>query len=45
MRGSRAVKRLINKLGGYRPYYDVDTTDATETDESEILEEIESDKE
>jgi len=45
MRGSRAVKRLINKLGGYRPYYDVDTTDTTETDESETLEEIESDTE
>jgi DNA-directed RNA polymerase specialized sigma24 family protein len=45
MRGSRAVKRLINKLGGYRPYYDVDTTDTTETDESEVLEEIELDKE
>jgi DNA-directed RNA polymerase specialized sigma24 family protein len=33
MRHKRAVKRLIMKLGGRRPYFDEDFKDATETEE------------
>ena len=33
MRHKRAIKRLINKLGGRKPYLDEDIKDATETDE------------
>ena len=35
MRGNRAIKRLVNKLGGFRPFYDKDFTEPTETDTSE----------
>lgn len=35
MRHKRAVKRLVNKLGGYKPYPDEDFKDATETDETQ----------
>jgi hypothetical protein len=35
MRGNRAIKRLVNKLGGFKPYNDVDTTVTTETEASE----------
>ena len=35
MRGNRAIKRLVNKLGGFRPFYDKDFTETTETESSE----------
>ena len=35
MRHKRAVKRLINKLGGFKPYVDEDFKDAKETDETQ----------
>lgn len=35
MRHKRAMRRLINKIGGFRPYRDEDTKDSTETEESE----------
>jgi hypothetical protein len=36
MRHKRAIKRLVNKLGGYRPYHDedLDKPDSNEGDES-----------
>jgi hypothetical protein len=34
MRHKRAIKRLVNKLGGYRPYHDQDL-DAVSTQEEE----------
>jgi hypothetical protein len=36
MRHKRAIKRLVNKLGGYKPYYDedLDKPDSNEGDES-----------
>jgi hypothetical protein len=39
MRGNRAIKRLVAKLGGYRPYNDIDSTQSssTETDMEEDL--------
>jgi DNA-directed RNA polymerase specialized sigma24 family protein len=41
MRGNRAVKRLIAKLGGYRPYNDVDSISSTETEQSQDSQEAE----
>jgi len=41
MRGNRAVKRLVVKLGGYRPYNDVDFISSTETEESQDSQEAE----
>ena len=35
MRGNRAVKRLVIKLGGYKPFKDSDTTPSKETDSEE----------
>jgi hypothetical protein len=35
MRGNRAIKRLVNKLGGFKPFNDVDFKEPTETDTSE----------
>lgn len=35
MRGNRAIKRLVNRLGGFRPFNDVDSTEPTETEPSE----------
>jgi DNA-directed RNA polymerase specialized sigma24 family protein len=35
MRGNRAIKRLVKKLGGFKPFNDVDFTEPTETDTSE----------
>jgi hypothetical protein len=32
MRGNRAVKRLVNKLGGFKPFYDNDIMEPTETE-------------
>jgi hypothetical protein len=45
MRGNRAVKRLISKLGGYKPYNDVDTNSSSskEIDEEEQLQLAEQD--
>jgi DNA-directed RNA polymerase specialized sigma24 family protein len=43
MRHKRAIKRLVNKLGGYKPYYDEDFTDATETNETPESPDQESD--
>jgi hypothetical protein len=37
MRGNRAVKRLVNKLGGFKPFYDTDFTETTETETSEEM--------
>jgi hypothetical protein len=37
MRGNRAIKRLVNKLGGFKPYYDTDITETTETETSEEM--------
>jgi hypothetical protein len=34
MRHKRAIKRLINKLGGFKPYVDEDFKDAKEIDET-----------
>lgn len=35
MRHKRAIKRLINKLGGYRPYNDVDSPPVSREEETE----------
>jgi DNA-directed RNA polymerase specialized sigma24 family protein len=35
MRGNRAIKRLVNRLGGFRPFNDVDSTETTEVSTSE----------
>lgn len=35
MRHKRAIKRLVNKLGGYKPYNDVDITKSEENEEPE----------
>ena len=43
MRHKRAVKRLVNKLGGFRPYLDEDFKDAKETDETPEFQDPESD--
>jgi len=43
MRHKRAVKRLVNKLGGFRPYVDEDFKDAKETDETPEFQDPESD--
>ena len=37
MRHKRAMRRLINKIGGFRPYRDEDTKDSTETEESPTI--------
>lgn len=37
MRGNRAIKRLVNKLGGFRPFFDADSMETKETDASEDL--------
>jgi DNA-directed RNA polymerase specialized sigma24 family protein len=37
MRHKRAMRRLINKIGGFRPYRDEDTKDSTETEESPAI--------
>ena len=37
MRGNRAIKRLVNKLGGFKPFYDTDFTETTETETSEEM--------
>jgi len=37
MRLNRAIRRLINKIGGYKPYHDVDTESSQEeSQESEV---------
>lgn len=41
MRGNRAVKRLVVKLGGYRPYNDIDFIPSTETEKSQDSQETE----
>jgi DNA-directed RNA polymerase specialized sigma24 family protein len=42
MRSNRALRKLVAKIGGYRPFVDVDTTPPTETDnQSEEIEEEE----
>jgi hypothetical protein len=38
MRGNRAVKRLVFKLGGFRPYLDKDTPDNKSEGEDNIVE-------
>lgn len=35
MRHNRAIKRLVNKLGGYKPYMDVDTTKQEDNEDTE----------
>jgi hypothetical protein len=35
MRLKRAIRRLINKIGGYKPYNDVDTTSPEEQEVEE----------
>lgn len=35
MRHNRAIKRLVDKLGGYKPYHDVDTTKSEDTEDNE----------
>ena len=35
MRGNRAIKRLVNKLGGFRPFFDADSMETTETESLE----------
>ena len=36
MRHNRAIKRLVNKLGGYKPYNDTDFTKQEDTEEPEL---------
>ena len=38
MRGNRAVKRLVNKLGGYRPFLDNDFPQPETEEPSEVVE-------
>jgi DNA-directed RNA polymerase specialized sigma24 family protein len=46
MRLKRAIRRLINKIGGYKPYNDIDSPDEDETKEDTIEQsDQESDKE
>jgi hypothetical protein len=46
MRLKRAIRRLINKIGGYKPYNDIDSPDEDETKEDTIEQSHqESDKE
>ena len=46
MRLKRAIRRLINKIGGYKPYNDIDSPDEDETKEDTIEQSNqESDKE
>lgn len=46
MRLKRAIRRLINKIGGYKPYNDIDSSDEDETKEDTIEQsDQESDKE
>ena len=46
MRLKRAIRRLINKIGGYKPYNDIDSSDEDETKEDTIEQSNqESDKE
>jgi len=35
MRLKRAIRRLINKIGGYKPYHDVDTVGAEDQEVEE----------
>lgn len=35
MRHNRAIKRLVDKLGGYRPFHDVDTTKQEDIEDNE----------
>jgi DNA-directed RNA polymerase specialized sigma24 family protein len=37
MRGNRAVKRLVNKLGGFKPYLDYDAPEPEGEEPSEIV--------
>jgi DNA-directed RNA polymerase specialized sigma24 family protein len=34
MRGNRAIKRLVNRLGGFRPFNDEDSMEPMETEPS-----------
>jgi DNA-directed RNA polymerase specialized sigma24 family protein len=46
MRLKRAIRRLINKIGGYKPYNDIDSPDEDETKEDTVEQSNqESDKE
>jgi hypothetical protein len=38
MRGNRAIKRLVNKLGGFKPYSDSDFPEPVGEEPSEIVE-------
>jgi DNA-directed RNA polymerase specialized sigma24 family protein len=42
MRHKRAIKRLVNKLGGYKPYYDEDL-EPTEQEDNTSQEQQETD--
>ena len=37
MRGNRAIKRLVNKLGGFRPFLDNDLPQPETEEPSEIV--------
>jgi DNA-directed RNA polymerase specialized sigma24 family protein len=37
MRHNRAIKRLVDKLGGYKPFIDVDSTKTEDTEDNEEL--------
>jgi hypothetical protein len=45
MRGNRAVKRLVNKLGGFRPYLDNDAPEPEDKEPSEIVQGYSTDNE
>jgi hypothetical protein len=47
MRHKRAIKRLINKMGGFKPYRDVDFSSKEDDEEEETIEykDIQSDSE
>jgi hypothetical protein len=43
MRGNRAIKRLVNKLGGYRPFLDKDLPEPETEEPSEVVQGYNSD--
>jgi hypothetical protein len=38
MRGNRAIKRLVNKLGGFKPHLDTDFPEPVTEEPSEMIE-------
>jgi len=42
MRIKRAVRKLVNKMGGYRPYLEHDSSDESADSESELVEQVDT---